>query len=107
MEAARRNSLRNTPGAFRVDGPSIPAGDGAGDDDDNSAVAEVRAALAAEEAEGRAVRVGGNVPDEAMPEALDLSTEEKDMLELFFTVDSWENASENELCALIQKLSRV
>ena len=45
--------------------------------------------------------------NEAMPEALDLSTEEKDMLELFFTVDSWENASENELCALIQKLSRV
>lgn len=65
MQAARRNSLRSTPGAFHVDGPSIPAGDGADDNDDNSAVAEVRAALAAEEAEVRAVRVDSSMPPEA------------------------------------------
>ena len=93
MEAARRNSLRSTPGAFHIDGPSMPAGDGAGDDDDNSAVAEVRAALAAEEAEGRAVRVGGigTVPDEAMPEGSDNSSaarRENGVLDVAMTVVS-------------------
>ena len=93
MVIARRNSLRSTPGAFHIDGPSMPAGDGAGDDDDNSAVAEVRAALAAEEAEGRAVRVGGigTVPDDAMPEGSDNSSaarRENSVLDAAMTVVS-------------------
>lgn len=45
--------------------------------------------------------------NEAMPETSELLNEEKEMLQFFFTVDSWENANDTELCTLIQKLSRV
>lgn len=44
---------------------------------------------------------------EAMPPEFSLSVEERDMLRYFFSVDSWENANEDELRTLIQKISRL
>ena len=44
---------------------------------------------------------------EAVSRIFELSTEEREMLLLFFSVDSWEGASEEELRTLIQKISRL
>jgi DNA mismatch repair protein MSH5 len=44
---------------------------------------------------------------EAMPEGADLGQSEAHMLNFFFSVESWENATEDQIRILIQKLSHV
>jgi DNA mismatch repair ATPase MutS len=44
---------------------------------------------------------------EAMPQAPDLTLTEMEMLHFYLSVDSWENATEEDLRTLIQKIARI